>query len=165
MEQVWLAHFQQPLRAQGVKAENTLSAHVAAVRATFKRVPDNLGLEADLFRQQARDLADDQIRKKMTEIDDEARKTLQSKRQAEGKLNALESEKEALEYKLQEIKNKLHELEIMDPAKIGIKTPETSRMGRFKPQELENIKALGEPERLFIEQLLLASQIGDRTNK
>jgi septal ring factor EnvC (AmiA/AmiB activator) len=121
MEQVWLAHFQQLLRAQGVKAENTLSAHVAAVRVTFKRAPANLGLEADLFRQQARDLADDQIRKKMTEIDDEARKTLQSKRQAEGKLNALESEKEALEYKLQEIKNKLHELEIMDPAKIGIK--------------------------------------------
>jgi len=36
MEQVWLAHFQQLLSAQGVKAENTLSAHGAAVRATFK---------------------------------------------------------------------------------------------------------------------------------
>lgn len=122
--------------------------------------PASLGLVDSQFRRQSQTLNDEQIRKRTIEIDEETQNTMQSRKDAEEKLNALERRIEALGYRLQEIKHGLHKLESVDPANIGIKLHKLhSEWEGMNKKELEKIKTTSEIERLFQEQLLLGFQI------
>jgi len=122
--------------------------------------PANLGLKAESFRRQAKSINNEQIRKRITKIDNERQNTEEKRRRVQEKLNALETKKGALEHELQEIKNNFHKLEIVDPANIGIKIQKLrSEWESMNKQDLEKINTTGEIEQLFKEQLLLSFRV------
>ena len=128
--------------------------------------PANFSVKSNIFRGEARQLNDDDIRKRINTIDEETQKTIRLKMHVEKELDELESGKEALRNRLEEIKQRLHTLEIVDPANVKIKLQKLcSEWEGLSQKELENIKTTGELEHSYKEQLLLKFQIEDIDGK
>lgn len=128
--------------------------------------PPNFRFKATLFSRQAKELETDNIRKRIIEIEEEIKRHNQLTKQAKEKLEALESERETLESKLNATRNRLHILEEIDPANVRIKMQKLQVAWKnVSREELEKIEALGELETLFKEQILLNIQIEEKNNE
>ena len=128
--------------------------------------PPNFRFKVTLFSKQAKGLNNDDIRKRIIEIEGEIQRRNQLRNQAEEKLDALESEKMALERRLEVIRNRLHILEAVDPANIKIKMQKLQAEWKgIRREELETIEATGELETLFKEHLLLNFQIKEKASE
>ena len=128
--------------------------------------PSNFSLKAALFRKYAQTFSNNQIQTRTNEIDVEIEKMMQSRKQFEEKLGALESEKGAFEKILEEVNQRLHKFEIIDPANVKIKLQNLQKEWKnLGKKELENIKTTGELEHSYKEQLLLKFQIEDIDGK
>jgi hypothetical protein len=128
--------------------------------------PSNFSLKAALFRKYAQTFSNNQIQTRTNEIDVEIEKMMQSRKQFEEKLGALESEKGAFEKILEEVNQRLHKFEIIDPANVKIKLQNLQKEWKnLGKKELENIKTTGELEHSYKEQLLLKFQIEETDRK
>ena len=118
--------------------------------------PANLGLRATVFRREAETIDDEQIQRRIVKLDGEIAENLQSRRETEEKLNVLAREKKALENESRKVENKLSTMKDLDPANIGIRLDKLlSEWEKMNQQKLENIKAVGEIERLIKKKLLI----------
>lgn len=128
--------------------------------------PNNFGLKVTLYRERAQTIISDQIQTRIIEIEEDLERVIQARKQVEDKLKVLHNEKDILEERLKDVNNRIHILEVIDPANIKIKMQKLkAEWEGIRKQELERIKPTGELETLYKEELLLNFLIEEKAQE